>query len=178
MTKTNDYREHLRTLVDWDTYLRDESGLPGPRGNLELVQAAADVGDETRFRAWLTLTADVAPTNTPDEFLPVCGVVGLGRLLAEGNRSVLPTIRTCAADPRWRMREGVAMALQRWGDADMDALIDEMDTWADGNLLEKRAAAAALCEPRLLKNPAAVARVLDILDRITTSIIAETNRKS
>jgi hypothetical protein len=42
-------------------------------------------------------------------------------------------LRTLAADPRWRIREGVAMALQRWGDADMDGLLAEMAVWATGN---------------------------------------------
>ena len=42
------------------------------------------------------------------------------------------------------------MALQRWGDADMDGLLAAMTDWAAGNPWEQRAAAAALCEPRLL----------------------------
>ena len=42
------------------------------------------------------------------------------------------------------------MALQRWGDADMAGLLAAMTDWAAGNPLEQRAAAAALCEPRLL----------------------------
>ena len=60
------------------------------------------------------------------------------------------------------------MALQRWGDADMPGLLDEMAAWAAGNPWEQRAAAAALCEPRLLKNPEHAATVLRILDEITT----------
>jgi hypothetical protein len=136
------------------------------------------VGDETRFQHWLTFTAETAPTNTPGEFLAVCGAVGLGRLLAEGRCDVLPQLRACASDTRWRMREGVAMALQRWGDADMNALITEMALWSSGSLLEQRAAVAALCEPRLLKNPAQVQRVLTILDNITAAIPQHSNRKS
>ncbi len=62
------------------------------------------------------------------------------------------------------------MALQRWGDADMAGLLAEMDVWATGNPWEQRAAAAALCEPRLLKNPEHAAAVLSILDQITASI--------
>jgi hypothetical protein len=52
-----------------------------------------------------------------------------------------------------------------------------MEIWSTGNLLEQRAAAAALCEPRLLKNTAQVARVLDILDTITAAISTLTDRK-
>jgi hypothetical protein len=82
----------------------------------------------------------------------------------------LKTLRACASDSRWRMREGVAMALQRVGDVDMDALLIEMGKWSEGNLLEKRAAIAALCEPRLLRERKHVERVLTILDNITASI--------
>lgn len=177
MTRTEDYRKKLRELDDWDSFLLAESGLPGPRGNLALVDAAADEGDEVRFQHWLEYTDETAPTNTPEEFLAVCGAVGLGQLLKEGHREVLPTLRACASDTRWRMREGVAMALQRWGDADINALIDEMEKWSSGNLLEQRAAAAALCEPRLLKNQVHTQRVLSVLDNITASISQESNRK-
>ena len=72
----------------------------------------------------------------------------------------LRTLRTLASDPRWRIREAVAMALQRWGDADMAGLLAAMADWAAGNPLEQRAAAAALCEPRLLKQPEHAAAVL------------------
>ncbi|HLY27791.1 MAG TPA: hypothetical protein VKQ72_15705 [Aggregatilineales bacterium] len=178
MTKTADYRKQLRETEDWDTFLMAESGLPGPRGNLALADAAADEGDPTRFAHWLTYTAETAPTNTPGEFLALCGAVGLGRLLAEGHRDVLPKLRECASDARWRMREGVAIALQRWGDVDMSALVEEMQKWSQGNLLEQRAAAAAVCEPRLLKNPAHAEQVFQILDTVTASIAQESNRKS
>lgn len=155
-----------------------ESGLPGPRANLELVQAVADEGLLDLFQRYLTFTPDRASTNSPQVFLVVCGVVGLGRLLAEGDRDQLPVLRDCAHDPRWRVREAVAMGLQRWGDADMPALLKAMSVWAKGTLLERRAAAAALCEPRLLKDPKHARRVLKLLDTITTSIIREKDRKS
>ena len=44
MSKTEDYRKKLRELESWDEYLLQESGLPGPRGNLELAQVVADEG--------------------------------------------------------------------------------------------------------------------------------------
>ena len=178
MSKHQYYRQILRTLDDWEPFLLQESGLPGPRANLELLQAVADEGSEAQFRQWLTLGPDRAPVNSPEQFLAVCGVVGLGRLLAEGDRKVLPTLRSYACDPRWRMREGVAMALQRLGDRDMDALLAEMEGWSRGNWLEKRAAAAAVCEPRLLTEPQHAQRVLQLLDDITTSIANAEDRKS
>ena len=180
MSKIDDYRETLKQLKDWDSYLLAESGLPGPRGNIELAQAVADLGDAALFTRLLTFTPDKAPVNSPQEFLAFCGAVGLGKLVAEGDSRWLEPLRTLASDPRWRTREGVAMALQRVGDADMPKLLATTAQWSKGGLLEQRAAAAALCEPRLLKNPAQVKRVLNILDAITTTLskATETERKN
>ena len=171
MTKRAVYLQALPTLADWDDYLLKESGLPGPRANLELVQAAADLGTPEQFQRWLALGPAATPAKTALEFLPLCGVVGLGRLLAEGQVAVLAELRRHANDPRWRVREGVAMALQRWGDADMGALVKAMKDWANGTWLEQRAAAAGLCEPRLLAEGGAHAKAsVKILDRITRAI--------
>lgn len=172
MSKADEYRRKLRALDSWDAFLLQESGLPGPRGNLELAQVVADEGDLTLFRRYLTYTAELAPTNSPYEFLAFCGVVGLGKLAAEGDDSHLSTLRQCASDPRWRLREGVAMALQRLGDADMERLLAEMRMWAQGAPLEQRAAAAALCEPRLLAQARHAAATLQILDGITAAMEA------
>ncbi|CAG0994692.1 hypothetical protein ANRL3_03035 [Anaerolineae bacterium] len=177
MTKTELYRMKLGKLKNWDAFLLKESGLPGPRGNIELAQVVADLGDEKLFLRYLTYDATRAPTNSPHEFLAFCGAVGLGRLVAEGKRTYLKTLRACASDARWRMREGVAMALQRLGDANMEALLREMDKWRRGNLLEQRAAVAALCEPRLLRERQHVERVLTILDNVTASIAHVQDRK-
>ncbi len=178
MSKIEDYRATLRQLDDWDAYLLRESGLPGPRGNIELAQAVADEGDRALFERYLGYTADLAPVNSPYEFLAFCGAVGLGRLLAEGDESALPLLRASASDPRWRMHEGVAMALQRLGDADMPRLLIVASDWAGGTPLEQRAAAAALCEPRLLRRPEHARATLQILDRITASILGQPERRS
>jgi hypothetical protein len=178
MTKADDYRTILRTLVDWDSYLLKESGLPGPRGNIELAQVVADEGDRQLFQRYITYTAAEAPVNSPYEFLAFCGIVGLGRLLAEGDTGLLKTLRRFASDPRWRIREAVAMALQRLGDANMEQLIVAMGEWGQGTALEQRAAAAALCEPRLLSQAKVARAVLKILDQITEAIEQENNRKN
>ncbi len=169
MSKTDQYLKELRSMADPDPFLLQHSGLPGPRGNLELAQAAAAYGTPADYRRWLAYTPDIAPTNTPGEFLAFCGILGLGVLLARGGAEHLPVLRGYANDPRWRAREAVAMALQRLGDADMPRLLAEMRLWAEGAALEQRAAAAALCEPRLLQEPAHAAAVLEILDTITAA---------
>lgn len=170
MKKAERYRTILRELGDWEEFLLGESGLPGPRANLELVQAVADEGHEELFNRLLAYDPQKAPTNSAYEFMPVCGVVGLGRLVAEGRSDLLPILRRYASDPRWRIREAVAMALQRLGDADMDSLLGVAAEWSRGTMLEQRAAIAAVCEPRLLKEAAHARCVLRILDEVTRSV--------
>jgi len=177
MKKTQEYAEKLKKIENWEEYLMKESGLPGPRGNLELMQAVAETGSEELFLRLLSYTSDKAPVNTPEEFLACCGTIGLGKLISEGSKKYMQLLRSLASDPRWRTREAVAMALQLYGEKHMDELIDEMKLWAKGNSYEKRAAAAALCEPRLLKAKEQVLRVLEILDGITASIADITDRK-
>jgi hypothetical protein len=165
----DEYRQELRSLRDWEPYLRERSGLPGPRANLELLGAAADVGTRAQFERL---------AGSGDEFVAACGAAGLGQIAAGGDDGVLPGLRALASDGRWRVREGVAMGLQRLGDADMRRLLDEMERWAGGGPLEQRAAVAALCEPRLLRNPDDVRRVLGVLDRTTASLAAAPDRRA
>ncbi|HEX7589316.1 MAG TPA: HEAT repeat domain-containing protein [Anaerolineae bacterium] len=176
--KIDEYRQTLRASKNWEPYLLKHSGLPGPRGNIELGQAVADEGDKALFSQFISLDVKTAPVNSPQEFLVFCGTVGFGKLLAEGDASALKVLRRQASDPRWRTREGVAMALQRLGDVDMDALVQAMRVWSKGNLLEQRAAIAALCEPRLLTEKKHAAAVLDILDTVTRSLARIKERKS
>ncbi len=177
MSKVSEYRAKLQALDEWDSYLLAESGLPGPRGNIELAQAVADEGDAAIFLRYLTYSPELAPVNSPYEFLAFCGVVGLGRLAAEGNFEYLPTLRAYASDTRWRTREAVAMAMQRLGDANMDVLVAEVEQWSRGTPYEQRAAAASICEPRLLAQPKFAQAALNILDTITESINSLSDRR-
>ncbi len=178
MKKVDAYRETLETLDEWDSFLLEESGLPGRRANLELAHAVADKGGEEIFKRFLSFDSKRAPTNSPHEFLAFCGILGLGKLLAGGNNKVLGILRHHASDPRWRIREAVAMALQRLGKVDMDALLQEMEQWSKGNLLEQRAAVAALCEPSQLRETEKVERVLEILDTVTTFLEQVVDRRN
>jgi hypothetical protein len=54
--KITQYREKLTELTDWDAYLLQESGLPGPRANLELLQAVVEEGNSELFlRYWVQM---------------------------------------------------------------------------------------------------------------------------
>jgi hypothetical protein len=175
MSKQEECRAGLAAAADTIAYLRRNSGLPGPRGNLELVQAAADLGSERDFRAWIAAGSGDDPT---DEFLVVCGVVGLGRLAAEGRTDVIKELRRHAADTRWRVREGVAMALQRLGDADVRLLMETAAEWVTDRPYVQRAAIAGVAEPRLLKAVEAAELAVDVVDRVTSSMATAADRRS
>ena len=163
------YRVELRKLKSWEPYLKKHSGLPGPRANLELVQAVGDEADADRL--WHLSTSD-------DEFLALCGVAGLGKVALIEPDAVLKRLHEMASDPRWRVREGVAIALQRIGREDMPALIEVMRGWCDEeDMFVQRAVVAGLCEPAILKRNADVVAVLEILDKITASIAASRDRR-
>ena len=175
MSKHDDYVRELDRMTEREAFLRRHSGLPGPRGNLELVQAAADVGGEADFRAWIAAGSGDEPT---DEFLVVCGVVGLGRLVAEGRMDLVDELRGHASDPRWRVREGVAMALQRVGEADPRRMFEIAAGWVDDRPYVQRAAVAGVAEPRLLKTGEAGAAAVAIVDRVTANLAASPDRRS
>lgn len=173
MTKIDDYRQTLKELKDWIPFLLKESGLPGPRGNLELAHAVAQEGNKQQFERFLSCEAE---ENTPEVFLVFCGVVGCGKLAASEPK-LFDRLRPYASDRRWRVREAVATGLQLAGDQDMDLLLKEMGKWSQGNWYEKRAAAAALAEPRLLKQPKHVQQVLQHLNEITAFMEKADNAK-
>jgi hypothetical protein len=167
--RVDGYREALRQVDDLEAYLAAHSGLPGPRGNIELAVAAGEELDHATLECL---------ARSGDEYEAFCGVVGMGRAIAEGRTDLLPALRGHADDGRWRVREAVAMALQRWGDDDLAAMLDEAEAWADGSRLQQRAAAAGTCEPRLLRDPAVVRRVLALLDRITATLPGAPDRRT
>lgn len=175
MGKRQAYADTLSATKDWDTYLKAESGLPGPRGNLELAAAFVDIASSAKITSYAHLEAAEAPENTPEGFLAFCGVYGLGRLIAEGDVDRLGLLRQRAHDPRWRVREAVAMGLQRLGDTDIQALLAAVEDWRR-DPLERRAAVAGLCEPRLLDTLDTLAPVWGHLDDATRWLKAQTGR--
>jgi hypothetical protein len=176
--KVDQYRNALRECPDWAAYLRANSNLPGPRGNLELAEAVFLEGNRELFLKFIASDSAQVAENTPGVFVVFCGILGLGRLLVGGEKTCFQTLRTYAGDGRWRIREAVAMALQKYGTGDIQGLLAEMRNWMDGSLLEQRAVVAALCEPALLRDAAVAGEVLAILDEITTALSRAGQRKS
>ncbi len=170
MSKSGDYRQRLRSLKDWTAFLMAESGLPGPRGNLELAKAFAEEASPAQIESFLSIAVEKAPENSPQVFLVFCGVAALGKQLTPADAASLARLRTFASDSRWRIREAVAIGLQYFGDQHMSALLREMRRWAKGTWYEKRAVVAALAEPKLLTEPRAASQVLKIVDGVTRAV--------
>jgi len=165
-------RAALLAAPDRRAYLLANSRLPGPRGNLELLDAAGDVLTRDEALELAALSPDATPPGTALEFLPCCGVVAVGRLVAEGETGLIGLLHDTANDPRWRVRESVAIALQRWGDTDVGTMLGAIESWPAGSLFEARASVAAACEPRLLRTGPAVQAAVRILDRSTARLVA------
>lgn len=178
MSKVDAYREQLRGLASWDAFLLSESRLPGPRANLELAFAVALEGSEEQLVRYAEIGPAEAPKNTQEEFLAICGVIGLGYLAARGDTKHMDRIRARASDPRWRIREAVALGLQKYGETSFDELFALMTDWSKGSLLERRAVVATLCEPALLRDKTSGSKIIEILDRITASLLDEEERRS
>ncbi|MBI2243725.1 MAG: HEAT repeat domain-containing protein [Nocardioides sp.] len=162
MTRIDEYRSDLGRLdrAAWPGYLDRHSHLPGPRGNIELAMAFAELAD---------LALDDELIASGDEYRTFCGVLGLGATAADPE--VQARLRELATDERWRIREAVAMALQHFGDLNLPALEMVVLDWAnDPHPLVQRAAAAGICEPRLLVGPAAAAVAIEVCRRTTHAL--------
>ena len=150
-------------------YLRANSHLPGPRANLELLAAAAEIVDDEFARWWASQLAGEDPT---DVFVISVGLVALGRFMASGSEGIVPVLRRRAADDNWRIREAVAIALQRLGDERPGRLAEVARDWsACGEALVARAAVAAVAEPRLLRTPEALESALEVMDNATQLVV-------
>jgi hypothetical protein len=187
----------LETFLETDdarrlaSYLTSNSNLPGPRGNLELAATFSDLVEDyaggAPERLW-KLCADLtaipaaeAPVNDPKEFLPFCGAVGTGAIGSVAPAFFAPaltTLRVLANDPRWRMREGVAMGLQRLLSRRGPETLKVLEAWVAGeNWLEMRAAVAGVAEPPLLKNLETATRALQLHRKVMERVRVTQARK-
>ena len=146
--------------------LLKNSGLPGPRGNLELLHSFAQNALASEIKECFSYLSDDL-RNTPEEFAAMCGIVGFCVRNRNDIGEVLEKIRAYASHKSWRIRESVAIGIQEIAGNNMDGIIRGLEEWADGGDYEKRAVVAALCEPGLLKEKSAAIRLFRILEKIT-----------
>jgi hypothetical protein len=178
-----------QSLMD---YVAANSNLPGPRGNLELAGAFEDAlagyPEPASLKLWdlctdmASLAANDAPANDPREFIAFCGAVGVGALGATWPAlfdQAVALLRQLANDPRWRMREAVAMGLQRLLVSHRQEVLDVLEYWvSSAGPLQLRAAAAGVAEPALLKDEETAQRALRIHRRILERVAGIETRRS
>ena len=176
-------------LVD---YVLSNSNLPGPRANLELAdafpEALGEIAQKESHKCWalcmrmLELTAEEAPVNNPEEFVPFCGAVGIGSigsLQTSFFDQAIVTLRGFAKDSRWRMREAVRIGLQRLAKTRARDTLTMMEGWIDeGDWLEMRAIVATVAYPTLLENEELANWALSLHRKIFDLVLETQDRKS
>lgn len=172
-------RQELQQLIAErrETALADvivaKSNLPGPRGNLEFAAGTAELLGSSDpewsislAQAWSAIDAGQVGGNEPRVMLPFVAAQAAGALWQSSSPSqrvqIDAILHRAANDPRWRVREGAAMGLQRVGLVDFSALRTLLDQWSpQATLLEWRAIVAGLAEPPLLTDSERAAYGLD-----------------
>lgn len=177
---SEEYRGHLHRLITaaladndpsaLEAYMGGQSSLPGPRMNLALVAAFAEVvgtivaqPDPPVARLaplldqWVGLPLAAAPVNDPREILPAAAVLAYGQVAVarpDWWGDEITKLHQAADSPRWRTREMVAAALQRMLAADWARAFGALVGWlTHDDPLVVRAAVTAVAEPALLKDP-------------------------
>lgn len=202
MGKTEHHKQDLVELFDEfvDTgrderiteYLLSASNLPGRRANLELARAFGDTvgqyfeqGHTGLWELCLAMSlvpAEEAPVNSPEEFIPFCGAIGLGAIGSASPQyfdQALATLRNLASDPRWRMREAVCFGLQRLMARQRRATLEALaGRVGEGDLLEMRATAAAVAEPGLLEDQETALTALQLHKDIIAQVLGVKERRS
>jgi hypothetical protein len=151
-----------------EQFIIQNCNLPGPRGNLELAFALAEVYDnQDVLSKWLEITEDRAGVNDPRSFLAFCAVICLGKYYTKNrDEKIITILKKSANDGRWRMREAVAFAFQIIGEFDFNVLKELFSGWIDSaNNYEKRAILVSLAHPPLLHKENAV-YCLEITDTV------------
>lgn len=179
-------RAHLLDpdIAALEDYLIDHSALPGRRANLELVAAFADEvailcadPDNPLHRSYVALNwllwqlmnrhPPALYGDDPDSPLQMpelCGVVAFGAWAVAFQHIELgvATLLEHARSPLWRIREGIAMGMQRMLAGNWRSTVRRLHRCAlDATALEWRGIVAGLADPPLLADRA---HALDALD--------------
>ncbi|MBP8675754.1 MAG: hypothetical protein KBH53_01780 [Methanoculleus sp.] len=155
---------------DLIAYLAAESSLAGPRTNQDLTEAFARairefaVADrEDRRILWdlcvelACISPEDAPTSEPHESLSVCGVRGIaamGTVSPGCVKAALRKLAESAEDPRWRVRDAVAIGLRDLLARHRDVTVSELNGWVEGGSWSAmQTVAAGVADADLLREP-------------------------
>ncbi len=172
MRKKDDLINKLKPILsdrdELEKFIIKNSNLPGPRGNLELAFALAEIYENYGvLLEWSGITQDQADVNDPKSFLAFCSAVCLGNIYTKKkNKKIISILKKLANDGRWRMKEAVAFGFQRIGDNDFGELKSIFSEWIKkSNNLEKRAILVSLAHPPIL-NEANTAFCFEMADTV------------
>lgn len=147
-------------------YLRENSGLPGPRGNLELLHRFLREADEKLIADCLAVIREDT-RNSPEEFLGMCGVAGQALQCAAKPQALAAHLRKYAGHGSWRIREAVAIAIQELPCPTLEDRLAVTARLECDDDFTHRAIVAGLCEPRNLTSGGGMAGVFAHLRRAT-----------
>ncbi len=177
-----------KNIID---YLISNSNLPGRRANLELADVFGDI-----IRIYNIKTKDVwdlckymseigykeANENDPKEFIPFCGLIGVGVISSDSSfyfSEGLAILKNGAKDTRWRIREAVAMGIQRVLLKNAKNMMKELEGWINEiDYYIWRAVVAGIAEPDIVKNKEVAGKALEIHKKIFRQILDIEDRKS
>jgi hypothetical protein len=136
-------------------HLARNSSLPSPRANEALLTDFADMcgtrgkAVDALLETMATIDADYAQGGTEFEFVPMCGVAGIGARASAGDKDypkLLELLHVAADDLRFKVRDTVPLALARIGASRGDVLVHEVAPFMDG-LFHSAAVLRALAIP-------------------------------
>jgi hypothetical protein len=181
--------KNKKSLLD---YLKINSNLPGRRANLELANTFGDtiigVYNLNKKNVW-DLCKDMSEMenkeddkNSSEEFIPFCGLIGIGAIssissfyFSEG----LLILKNAAKDKRWRIREAVAMGLQRILLNNNKKIVNELKKWiTEKDYYIWRAVVAGFAEPDIVKDKEVAIKALEIHKKILKQISVIEERRS
>lgn len=178
-----------KSLLD---YLIINSNLPGRRANLELANAFGDtiigVYNLNTKDVW-NLCKDMSEMeykeddkNSSEEFIPFCGLIGIGAISSISSfyfSDGLLILKNAAKDKRWRIREAVAMGLQKILLNNNKKIINELKEWiTEKDYYIWRAVLAGLAEPEIVKDKEVAIKSLEIHKQILKQISVIEDRRS
>ncbi len=148
-------------------YLKENSRLPGPRANLELLYEFIENATDTEIDNCMSI-ADSVTLNSPSEFVLFCGVAAFIKRTARLHRTVDVDLSNYTNHESWRVRESVCIGFQ-WAKHYLTPyeMMKNLISLKHGTALDKRAYFATLCDPILLNDYIEPSEVLSDLLEIT-----------
>lgn len=164
-------------------YLEENSGLPGPRGNLELAFTFGDFcreyAEKYRKEVWdmclqFSESEILDLKDDPSVFTPFCGILGLGAagsLSGQRCRKAFKQLRPLSSHSNWRIREAVPKAINSMLFTQTDVVLDEIRGWiGEDNWLPMRSVAAGMIESGKIADETLARQALELHHEILIKV--------